>query len=64
MNAKEKYVCGTCKHGGYCDEFEDGNTCASWTDPDEPDLTEEERYDGGIMSNFDNENPKEGRDIE
>ena len=28
----------------------------------EPDLTEEERYDGGVMSNFDNENPKEVED--
>ena len=43
MNAKEKYVCGTCKHGGYCDEYEDGNTCDDWTDPDEPDLTDDEK---------------------
>ena len=88
MNAKEKYVCGTCKHYVYCydgnywtpeDNYcnvtgelkDEQNTCEYWTDLAEPDLTEEERYDGGCMSNFDNENPKEvedyingGREIE
>ena len=66
------YICGTCKYrnsdmceceihpeyGVMCEE----DTCDDWTDDDEPDLTEEERYDGGVMSNFDNENPKEVED--
>ena len=71
MSAKEKYVCGTCKHYDcvnlYCElmgeyGYEEDDACLSWTDPAEPDLTEEERYDGGCMSNFDNENPKEVED--
>ncbi len=73
MNAKEKYICGTCKYKNTIDCFEYQNngvfsgylvnshpTCDGWTDTAEPELTEEERYDGGVMSNFDNENPKEG----
>jgi len=57
------YTCGTCKYCGYCDKQDeldiyDLNVCDDWTDPDEPDLT----YDGGVMSNFDNENPKEVED--
>jgi len=66
MNAKEKYVCGTCKYYEDClsasapiDKIKETDTCDDWTDPAEPDLTEGERYDGGVMSNFDHENPKE-----
>ena len=58
MNAKLKendYICGTCKHYCYCYDDDDNycritgefhdeyNTCDGWTDPDEPDLTEEEQ---------------------
>ena len=68
-NLKENdYTCGSCKYFGLCDTNE---VCGEWTDPDEPELTEDERYDGGVISNFDNENPKEvedyineGREIE
>jgi hypothetical protein len=69
MNAKEKYVCGTCKYNYTKDCFvyqhrgvwlNDYATCGGWTDPAESELTEEERYDGGVMSNFDNENTEEG----
>jgi len=56
------YTCGTCKHCAYCANSEPIGTCADWTDPDKDDLTEDERYDGGVMSNFDNENPKEVED--
>ena len=83
VNAKENdYTCKTCKYwdddGCFC--MHNGmnawseDTCDDWTDPDDIkiyDLTEEESYDGGVMSNFDNENPKEvedyineGREIE
>ena len=68
MNAKENdYICGTCKYYDYCRMSmkirpSKYDTCDDWTDPAEPDLTEEERYDGGVMSNFDNENPKEVED--
>ena len=71
MNAKEKYICGTCKHWDcdedYCmasgnHEMYEQDSCDCWTDPAEPDQTEQERYDGGVMSNFDNENPKEVED--
>ncbi len=62
MNAKEKYTCETCKHGAYCANSEPIEPGDCWADPDEDDLTEEERYDGGVMSNFDNENPREVED--
>jgi len=71
MKVKENvYTCGTCmywnRHYMYCwkneDYYNEQDTCDDWTDPAEPDLTEEERYDGGVMSNFDNENPKEVED--
>ena len=61
------YTCGTCKYWDcdymYCWKsgehyIEEQDTCDDWTAPDEPDLT----YDGGVMSNFDNENPKEVED--
>ena len=75
MSVKENdYTCGTCKHYCYCYDSDDnhcvitgefcdeGDTCDDWTDDNEPDLTEDDRYDGGVMSNFDNENPKEVED--
>ena len=77
MKVKENvYTCGTCKHyvlygffdvERYCcgiigQPVSKQHTCDGWTDPDEVELTEEERYDGGVMSNFDNENPKEVED--
>ena len=72
MNATKEndYTCGTCKYWNgnyaYCWKNEDyynvDETCDGWIDDNEPDLTEEERYDGGCMSNFDNENPKEVED--
>ena len=69
MNAKEKYVCRKCVWWGTseCWDADAGanDTCDDWTDPEDIeiyDLTEEERYDGGCMSNFDNENPKEVED--
>jgi len=67
------YICGTCKYYDcdecYCmvtGEFEmyEQDTCDGWTDPEEVEPTIDERYDGGVMSNFDNENPNEGREIE
>ena len=55
MNAKENdYTCGTCKHWDcdedYCmasgnHEMYEQDTCKDWTDPDEPDLTEQEQAD-------------------
>jgi len=57
VNAKEKYICGTCKYYEDClsasapiDKIKETDTCDDWTDTDEPELTEEERYDGGVMS--------------
>ena len=38
-----KYTCETCKHGAYCADSEPIGTCANWTDPDEPDLTDDEK---------------------
>jgi len=64
-------ICGNCKHYDsdctYCalmGEYgvREDDTCDDWTDDDEPEPTEDERYDGGVMSNFDNENPKEVED--
>ena len=52
MNAKEKYTCETCKYWNcdedYCmasgnHEMYEQDTCEYWTDPNEDDLTEEER---------------------
>jgi len=42
------YTCGTCKYCGCCDEqdaldFYDLNTCDDWTDPDEVELTDDEK---------------------
>ena len=73
MNAKEEeYFCLYCgvkldfvptEDGGFCSiECEDSYyETGSFSDA-EPDLTEGEKYDGGVMSNFDNENPKEVED--
>jgi len=67
MSFKENdYTCGTCKYCGYCDKQDeldiyDLNVCDDWEE-DKDELTEDERYDGGVMSNFDNENPKEVED--
>ena len=80
MSVKENdYTCGTCKHydrdNDYCmasgnHEIYEEDTCEYWEE-DKDELTDDERYDGGVMSNFDNENPKEvedyineGREIE
>ena len=68
MNAKEKDCnCQNCKHYNHMEECcwsardmfftEDQHVCICWEEA-EPDLTEEERYDGGVMSNFDNEEKK------
>jgi len=61
------YICGNCGRYdsdiSYCPikgEVYEEDTCSKWID--EVDLTEDERYDGGVMSNFDNENPKEVED--
>jgi len=54
MNATKEndYVCGTCKYWDcdecYCQatgnhEMYEEDTCDGWTDPDEPELTEEEK---------------------
>ena len=65
------YICGNCKYWDrdecYCratgnHEIYEQDTCDGWTDPDEPELTDDEKYDGSCMSNFDNENPKEVED--
>ena len=72
MNAKENdCYCVDCKHYNPKEECcwlardmffnEDEHGCIYWEEA-EPELTEEERYDGGCMSNFDNENPKEIED--
>ena len=74
MSVKEKendQTCGTCNYyhtkdcpfyiyNGYW--LPDSAICSDWSDPDEADLTDDEKYDGGVMSNFDNENPKEVED--
>ena len=72
MNANEKYTCLYCgtkldfvptEDGGFCSiECEDSYFETGGFSEAEPDLTEDERYDGGVMSNFDNENPKEVED--
>jgi len=64
------YICQTCKRYNHKEECcwlardmffaEDEHCCIYWEE--EVELTEEERYDGGVMSNFDNENPKEAED--
>ena len=69
------YICGTCKYydSDMCDceihpkankhdVIAEQDTCDDWTDPVGVELTKDERYDGGVMSNFDNENPKEVED--
>ena len=53
MNAnKNDYTCGTCKYWDcdecYCmatgnHEMYEQDTCDGWTDPDEPELTEQEQ---------------------
>ena len=54
MNATKEndYTCGTCKYWNcdedYCmasgnHEMYEQDTCEYWTDPDEPDLTEDEK---------------------
>ena len=44
------YICGTCKYYDYCRMSmkirpSKYDTCDDWTDPDEPELTEQEQAD-------------------
>ena len=45
MTVKENdYTCGTCKYFGLCDMEED-EVCGEWTDPDEVELSEDEKLE-------------------
>ena len=53
MSVKDDYICGTCKHQKSCPQawsFDkqdldniDQTTCGEWTDPNEVELTDEEK---------------------
>jgi len=63
MTVKENdYTCGTCKYGAYCANSEPIGTCGDWTDPDEIELTDEEKL-GIIGDRKAHEIMEEGREI-